>query len=185
MCKKLIKSAIFGKDIKYLEILSRLIDIKKNPISALVGKYGLITWIPELKKYGLDFFLKNKNKNLFDYAIENNNINFIECILNTITEISEEELSSIVCKSLLNGNIDLIKMIFIKMKDKKFTNIKITYEELGKNIKSNEQIFNFAKSLKPDSIHTIKIIDAIKYCQPNFVDTLLIYLLFLNIFPMV
>ena len=174
LCKKLIKSAIFGKDIKYLDILSHLIDIKKNPISALVGKYGLITWIPELKKYGLDFFSKNKNKNIFDYAIENNNINFIECLLNTITEISEEELSSIVCKSLLNGNIDLIKMIFIKMEDKKFINIKITYEELGKNIKSNEQIFNFAKSLKPDSIKTIKIIDAIKYCQPNFVDTLLI-----------
>ena len=174
LTKKLIKSAIIGKNTNFLNILSHLIEIKKYPIAAFIGKTGLITWIPELLEYGLDIFAENKGKNIFDYAIENNNVKIIECILNTISEISDSKLSSLVCKSLLNGNTDLINIIFNLLKKRKFNNNKISFEQLGKNISSNELTYNFASSFKSDSLKTIKLTDAIKYCQNSFVNSLLL-----------
>ena len=57
--------------------MNEIIDINKLVIAPYIGKYGLISYIKEMKNMNINMFTELNGKTLLDFAIENKNENMI------------------------------------------------------------------------------------------------------------
>ena len=96
-CKEKISNEIIinvckGRNPQLLELISEIMDFEDIPLAAYIGKYGLISYIIELKNMNINMFSEIEGKGLY-FAIESRNKEIILEFFKHIECVSDEYLS--------------------------------------------------------------------------------------------
>ena len=131
--EKILINALKGRNPLILSTINELLDFKNISIAPLVGKYGLISFIEEMKNMNINLFSEIDNKSLLDYAIENKNEDMILEFFKNIEEISNDNLSKYLTKILLKSYKLFISIYNFIISQDKFSSNKINFDYLYNN----------------------------------------------------
>ena len=113
-----------------LNVMNEFIDLHEFPIAPLIGKFGLISFIGEMKNMNYDMFSEINGKSLLDYAIENKNEEMILEFFEIIEEISDDLLSKYLTKILMKS-FKLFDSVFnYILSEEKFSKNKLKFTYL-------------------------------------------------------
>lgn len=173
-CYMIVDCACKIGNFLFIELLLKLINHKKFPISPFIGKYGLIKWVDEISNYGINLFQSEPNvlngKTILDFCTESNNSKLYKMILKNVDNTNkfyENMISNNFVDALLNKKDKIVKVIMKQMKKPKFRNMELSIEKLSKSIKTTPRILNLCLSLNFINPKTLDIFSAIKFCRPT------------------
>ena len=84
-----------GRNPLLLELISEIIDFENISVAAYIGKFGLISYIIELKNMNINIFSEIEGKGLLDFAIESKNEDIILEFFKQVDFISDENYQNI------------------------------------------------------------------------------------------
>ncbi len=148
--EKILINACKGRNPLILSIINEIIDFKKISIAPIVGKYGLISFIEEMKNMNIDMFSEIDNKSLLDYAIENKNKDMILEFFKNIEEISNDNLSKYLTKILMKSYKLFDSLYNYIISQDKFSINKINFDYLYNKNSLPEHFIIFFKLNKID-----------------------------------
>ena len=96
----IIINTCIGRNPQLLELISEIIDFENIPVAAYIGKFGLISYVIELKNMNINMFSEIEGKGLLDFAIESENEDIILEFFKHIEFITDENLSKYLTKIL-------------------------------------------------------------------------------------
>ena len=179
-CKKIVNCACKVGNIKYIELLLKLIDHKKFPIAPFIGKYGLVKWVNDLVQYGINLFQSDKNilegKTILDFCVESNNSKLYKLIFKNI-EKPNHSFKNIISNNLIEALFTKKKYIIVEiinqLEKPKFKNMELSIEKLSYSYKTTSKILNYCLKLKFINPRTLDIYSAVKFCRPSVVRIIL------------
>ena len=119
-----------GRNSLMMNVINEFIDLHESPIAPLIGKFGLISFIGEMKNMNYDMFSEINGKSLLDYAIENKNEEMILEFFEIIEEISDDLLSKYLTKILIKS-FKLFDSVFnYILSEEKFSKNKLKFTYL-------------------------------------------------------
>ena len=127
---KIICNICNGRNNIFLNIINEIMNFDKYPIAAYIGKFGLISYIQELKNMNLNMFSELNGKTLLDYAIENKNENMILEFFKNIEVISDDTLSKYISKILMKSKKLFNTIYSYILSQEKFINNTINFDYL-------------------------------------------------------
>ena len=128
--EKIIISMCNGRNPILFELINEIINFDDIPIAPYIGKYGLISFIKEMKNMNINMFSKLNNKSLLDFAIENKNEDIIIEFFKNIEEISNENLSKYLTKILMRSKKLFNSVYNYIISEDKFKNNIINFDYL-------------------------------------------------------
>ena len=125
---KIIYNICKGRNSNLLSLLNEIINYDKFPIAAYVGKFGLISYIEEMKNMNIDMFSELEGKNLLDFAIENKNEDMIKEFFKNIEEISDDTFSKYMAKILFKSKKLFNSVYSFIINQEKFKKNKLNFD---------------------------------------------------------
>ena len=181
LISNLIESACKGRIINYLEILSKLVDLKQYPIGSFVGKYSLINWIKELNNIGIDFYFKNsEEKDILDYILLKENYLMLFRFLEEIDSISDEKLTEIFNVIIKTKDLIIFEEFNKLLSHEKFKNNKISLLPLCQNKYSLPLYFSLSSCFEKVDMNSLNIDILLENCSYEVLLTILKDPLFTN-----
>ena len=101
--EKIIEKICIGRNPLILNLINEIFDLKNTMIAPLVGKFGLISFVEELKNMNIDILTEKGGKTILDYAIERKDEDMILQIFKNIEEISNNNLSKYLTHILMKS----------------------------------------------------------------------------------
>ena len=134
-CKEKISNEIIinvckGRNPQLLELISEIMDFEDIPLAAYIGKYGLISYIIELKNMNINMFSEIEGKGLLDFAIESRNKEIILEFFKHIECVSDEYLSKYLTKILFKDPKLFDSTHFYILSQEKFSKNRINFNYL-------------------------------------------------------
>ena len=127
---KIIKSMCNGRNPFLLSLISEIINFDNIPIAAYIGKYGLISYIEEMKNMNINMFSELDKKSLLDFAIENKSEDMILEFLKNLDEISNDKLSKYLTKILMRSKKLFNSIYNYIISEEKFSKNQINFDYL-------------------------------------------------------
>ena len=179
-CKKIVNCACKIGNIKFIEILLKLINHKVFPVAPFLGKYGLIKWVNDFVKYGINLSQSDKNvlegKTIFDFCVESNNSKLYKLIFKNIespNNFYQEIISKNFVQALLTKKNLIVNEIISQLEKPKFRKMEISIKELSYSINTTSKMLKFCLNLNFINIKTLDIFSAVKFCRPSVVRIIL------------
>ena len=109
---------------------NKIMDFVDIPLAAYIGKYGLISYIIELKNMNINMFSEIEGKGLLDFAIESRNKEIILEFFKHIECVSDEYLSKYLTKILFKDPKLFDSTHFYILSQEKFSKNRINFNYL-------------------------------------------------------
>ena len=166
--EKLICNICNGRNPILLNLMNEIIDINKLVIAPYIGKYGLISYIKEMKNMNINMFTELNGKTLLDFAIENKNENMIIEFLKNIENISDDNLTKYMTKILIKSKKLFNSIYSYIISQEKFNKNKINFDYL---YNKNSLHYHFLIFLKLDNIdkNSLDINKVINNCRNSVI----------------
>ena len=195
--EKIIRNACRGISIKYLYVLLKLLDFKKNQknksiLFYYVYVFFLNSWIAELEKNDITFDKKITDDNwyIFEFLLgkEDNEFTYL---MNYIEEIPNKYLSKILSikflnkiqipnpqsliysqyfgNFIINKNLNIEEVSYFNKLLTKFNANNLSFELFSESSKTTEIDIDFLFSLGKIDYSTFNLNKMIKFCRPSVV----------------
>ena len=166
--EKIIINMCKGRNPQILSIINEVIDFDNIPIAAYIGKYGLISFIEEMKNMNINMFSELDNKGLLDFAIENKNEDIIIEFFKNIEEISNELLSKYLTKIIMRSKKLFFTIYNYILSDEKYFKNKIKFDYLY-NKDSLPNYFNIFLKLNNIDINSLNLNKIKENCRDSVI----------------
>ena len=156
---KIVDNMCKGRNPLMLAIISEIIDLHEFPLSSFIGKYGLISFIEEMKNMNINMFTEIDSKSLLDFAIENKDEEMILEFFKNLEEITDDYFSKYLTK-ILKKSFDLFNSIYnYILSQEKFSKNKINFDYLYNkdSLPEHFRIFFNLEKIDKDSLDLNKI----------------------------
>lgn len=128
--KEIVINMCKGRNPLMLNSINEIIDLHTYPIAPLIGKFGLISFMEEMRNININMCTEIEGKSLLDFAIENKNEEMILDFFENIEETNDDFLSKYLTKILMK-NLDLFNTVFNSISSQeKFSKNKINFDYL-------------------------------------------------------